>query len=182
MNIGFLFNVDWASYIDWFFRSIQIITFIVLIIKVSSHDEEYIDNVEIKSITPMQFDTLHSQFHYIREFKHMSNEESINHFLFYPKKIDIKNVDFFSLSINENSDDFFEEKIGTIEHLKNNTCLLIHTSIPGTIPNLRMRWETSSGEIGEYTFHMNGYNGNTNISSYKYKLSLKRKFLAIFGL
>lgn len=59
---------------------------------------------------------------------------------------------------------------------------MIHTNIPDTVPQLIMKWETVNGEIGEYTFQFNGYNGNTNISNYKYKLTLKRKILTILGL
>ena len=47
--------------------------------------------------------------------------------------------------------------------------------VPETIPNLKIKWETSKGEIGEYTFNYNGYNGNVDISSYKYKLTFKKK-------
>lgn len=179
MNIDFLSNINWTILIDWILRIIQIITFIGVIIKISFQNEEYIDNVEIKSITPMEFDPLHSQFHLISEFNHETNENSTNHYLFYPKNVDIKKVDFFSLSYEQ---DFIEEKIFTLENLKNETCLVIHTSLPGVIPNLRMKWETSKGELGEYTFYVNGYNGNTNISSYKYKLTFRRKILAVFGL
>ena len=54
--------------------------------------------------------------------------------------------------------------------------------VPETIPNLKIKWETSKGEIGEYTFNYNGYNGNVDISSYKYKLTFKRKILSILKL
>ena len=58
----------------------------------------------------------------------------------------------------------------------------LHTNLPENMPSLRMKWKTSQGEIGEYTFYSNMYNGNVNISSFKYKLTLKRKILALFGL
>ena len=73
-------------------------------------------------------------------------------------------------------------KLHTVKNLKNYTCLLIHTNLPENMPSLRMKWKTSQGEIGEYTFYSNMYNGNVNISSFKYKLTLKRKLLALFGL
>ncbi|MFV8044119.1 hypothetical protein ACMZ6Y_02200 [Streptococcus pluranimalium] len=172
-------NIDFTIIIDWILRIVQIATFIGVIIKVSFKGSGYVNNVEIQSIIPLQFDRLHDRFHFIREFNHTSNEDSTNHFLFYPKDVDIKKIEFLSLSF-ENK--LVETKLDTVEELKNNTCLIIHTSLPGTIPNLRIRWETSLGEIGEYTFTLNGYNGNTNISSYKYKLTTKRKLMLVLGL
>ena len=101
---------------------------------------------------------LHTRFHHVYEFKHNKNDKHYNHLIFYPKEVD------------------------TVKNLKNYTCLLIHTNLPETIPSLRMKWKTSQGQIGEYTFYSNMYNGNINISSFKYKLTLKRKLLAILGL
>lgn len=165
--------------IDWILRCVQIITFLGLIVKISFQNDAYIDNVEISSIVPMEFDSLNSQFHYIAEYHHVDNEQSTNHFLFYPKGTDIKKVVFYSLEFDTK---LKEKKLHTINNLRNHICLLIHTSLPGTMPNLRMRWETSSGELGEFTFYLNGYNGNINISSYKYKSSWKKKLQKIFGL
>lgn len=175
-----LSKIDWTTFIDWFLRILQIITFLGVIIKISFKNEDYIDNVEINSITPMQFDPLHNRFHFINEFNHTSNTESTNHFLFYPKGTDIKKLNFYSLTFRKKG--FKKKKIHSINNLRNNTCLVIHTNVPGTIPNLSMKWETSSGEVGEYIFHNNGYNGNTNISDYKPKLTLKRKLLLILSL
>lgn len=172
-------NLDITIIIDWILRIVQIITFIGVIVKISFINSEYVNNVEIQSITPFKFDRLHDRFHFIREYNHTPNKDSTNHFLFYPKDVDIKKIDFFSLSFQNK---LVETKLDTVEDLKNNTCLIIHTSLPDTIPNLKIRWETSRGEIGEYTFTFNGYNGNTNISSYKYKLTVKRKLMLIWGL
>lgn len=165
--------------IDWILRCIQIITFLGVILKISFQNDAYIDNVEISSIVPMEFDSLHSRFHHIREYNHVDNQQSTNHFLFYPKGTDIKKVEFYSLEFDTK---LKEKKIQTITNLENHDCLLIHTSLIGTIPHLRMRWETSFGELGEFTFYLNGYNGNINISSYKYKLSWKNKLQKVFGL
>lgn len=181
-----LSKIDWTTFIDWFLRILQIITFLALFFKIS-FKKEYIANVDIRSINPDEYDSLNSDFHFIHNYDHSQNCKSYNHFLFYPKGIDIKKVDFFSLEFNEkcirskSRKEFFETKIHSISNIRNNEGLLIHTNIPDTIPQLRMRWETSSGEIGEYTFRFNGYNGNTNISEYLYKLTWKKKLSLIFG-
>lgn len=83
--------------IDWGLRIVQIVTFVGLIIKISLKNEDYIDNIEIKTISPYEFNLLHKQFHFINEFNHTSNEISTNHFLFYPKGVDIHKIEFFSL-------------------------------------------------------------------------------------
>lgn len=187
MYIRFIANIDWTKVIDWILRILQILTFLGLMIKIGFKNEEYINNVEIKSLSPMQFDPLHNHFHFIYEYNHRSNLDSMNHYLFYPKGVDIKKIDFFSLSYDMkkykkyNEKGFSEKKIYSIKNIKNKTCLLIHTNLPEIIPNLRMRWMTSSGEIGEYTFQTNGYNGYTDISEYKYRLTWKRKIFQVFS-
>jgi len=94
--------------------------------------------------------------------------------------IDIKKIEVFSLKFDEKLIE--DELLYTKNNLINNYSLLIKTIVPETIPNLKVKWETSKGELGEYTFNNNGYNGNVDISSYKYKLTFKRKILSIFKL
>ena len=171
-------NIDHMSIlalsIDWFFRIVQIVTFIVLILKISYYDnKEYIDNVRIEKINPDNLDKLNSRFHYINEYEHVINEFHTDLFLIYPKNIDIKKIEVFSLKFDGQ---LIEDKLlYTKNNLRNNYSLLIKTMVPETIPNLKIKWETSKGEIGEYTFNYNGYNGNVDISSYKYKLTFKKK-------
>ena len=171
-------NIDHMSIlalsIDWFFRIVQIVTFIVLILKISYYDnKEYIDNVRIEKINPDNLEKLNSRFNYINEYEHVINEFQTDLFLIYPKNIDIKKIEVFSLKFDGQ---LIEDKLlYTKNNLRNNYSLLIKTMVPETIPNLKIKWETSKGEIGEYTFNYNGYNGNVDISSYKYKLTFKKK-------
>ena len=69
-------NIDYVSIltlsIDWFLRIVQIITFIVLILKINHYDN-YIDNVRIKKINPDNLEELNSEFHYIYEYEHIIN-------------------------------------------------------------------------------------------------------------
>ena len=88
-------NIDHMSIltlsIDWFFRIMQIVTFIVLILKISYYDnKEYIDNVRIEKINPDNLEKLNSRFHYINEYEHVINEFHTDLFLIYPKNVDIK--------------------------------------------------------------------------------------------
>ena len=183
MNIDCILNIDWSMYIDWLLRILQIATFIAVIIKITFLNKVYINNIEIKEIKPIEFESLHTKFHYIHEFKHNTSSKHFNHLIFYPKEVDIEIVEFYSLTYDSKSNCLVvNDKLHTVKNLKNYTCLLIHTNLPENIPSLRMKWKTSQGEIGEYTFYSNMYNGNVNISSFKYKLTLKRKLLALFGL
>lgn len=176
-------NIDYVSIltlsIDWFLRIVQIITFIVLILKINHYDN-YIDNVRIKKINPDNLEELNSEFHYIYEYEHIINEAHTDLFLIYPKNVDIKKIEVFSLKFDEKLIE--DELLYTKNNLINNYSLLIKTIVPETIPNLKVKWETSKGELGEYTFNNNGYNGIVDISSYKYKLTFKRKILSIFKL
>ena len=183
MNIDCVFNIDWSMYIDWLLRILQIATFIAVIIKITFQNKVYINNIEIKEIKPFEFESLHTNFHYIHEFTHNISSKPFNHLIFYPKEVDIEIVEFYSLIYDSKSNRLVDnDKLHTVKNLKNYTCLLIHTNLPENMPSLRMKWKTSQGEIGEYTFYSNMYNGNVNISSFKYKLTLKRKLLALFGL
>ena len=176
-------NIDYVSIltlsIDWFLRIVQIITFIVLILKINHYDN-YIDNVRIKKINPDNLEELNSEFHYIYEYEHIINEAHTDLFLIYPKNVDIKKIEVFSLKFDEKLIE--DELLYTKNNLTNNYSLLIKTVVPEIIPNLKIKWETSKGELGEYTFNNNGDNGNVDISSYKYKLTFKRKILSIFKL
>ena len=142
-----------------------------------------IKNIEIPEIKQIEIHSIHTRFHHIYEFKHDENDKHYNHLIFYPKEVDIEIVEFYSLNYDSRNDCLIvNNKLHTVKNLKNYTCLLIHTNLPENMPSLRMKWKTSQGEIGEYTFYSNMYNGNVNISSFKYKLTLKRKLLALFGL
>ena len=70
----------------------------------------------------------------------------------------------------------------TFRGINNGRGLIINLSIIGTVPHHMIRWETTSGEIGEYVFQMNGFNGNMDFIEYKYKYSIIGKLKKIFGM
>ena len=133
-------NIDYVSIltlsIDWFLRIVQIITFIVLILKINHYDN-YIDNVRIKKINPDNLEELNSEFHYIYEYEHIINEAHTDLFLIYPKNVDIKKIEVFSLKFDEKLIE--DELLYTKNNLINNYSLLIKTIVPETIPNLKVK-------------------------------------------
>ena len=162
--------------IDWILRVTGIITYIFLIFKIF-YNKEYIDNVKIKKINIDNTDFLNKEFHFIRTYEHRTSKTYTDLFLFYPKNTDIKEIEFFSLKYDKKlSEDKLLHKEKNLIH---NHCLIIKTIVPETIPDLKIKWKTGRGEIGEYIFYYNGYNGNVDIASYKYKLTLKRKIFTI---
>ena len=58
MNTDYFLKIDWAMYIDWLLRIIQISTFIGVILKISFQNKAYINNIEIQAIKPIEFDSL----------------------------------------------------------------------------------------------------------------------------
>ena len=58
MNTDYFLKIDWAMYIDWLLRIIQISTFIGVILKISFQNKAYINNIEIQTIKPIEFDSL----------------------------------------------------------------------------------------------------------------------------
>ena len=165
--------------IDWILRITGIITYIFLIFKIF-YNKEYIDNVKIKKININNTSFLNKEFHFIRTYEHRTSKTYTDIFLFYPENTDIKEIEFFSLKYDKKLSE--DKLLHKEKNLINNHCLIIKTIVPETIPDLKIKWKTSRGEIGEYIFRYNGYNGNVDSSSYKYKLTLKRKIFAILKL
>ena len=77
-------------YIDWLLRIIQISTFIGVILKISFQNKAYINNIEIQAIKPIEFDSFHTRFHHVYEFKHNKNDKHYNHLIFIQKKLILK--------------------------------------------------------------------------------------------
>ena len=90
MNTDYFLKIDWAMYIDWLLRIIQISTFIGVILKISFQNKAYINNIEIQVIKPFEFESLHTNFHYIHEFTHNISSKPFNHLIFYPKEVDTR--------------------------------------------------------------------------------------------
>lgn len=170
--------MNWIDIVDWFLRIVQIMSFIGLILKIS-FQTGYIDNVGVEAIEEPDSVINDKRFHRVDNYEHTENP--INYFLFYPKGTDIKWLDFYSLRY-DNEGNELAKFLNRREYIRNHTALLIRTTIMGVTPILKLKWETNSGELGEYTVQFNGFNGNTDIKSYKYKLTWKRKILSIFGL
>lgn len=74
-------NMSWEDRIDWFFRIIQIATFIILIVKVNAH-KGYIDNVQLIEIDDLQKIDENNELRFYRSFGNFEN--TCNHFLFRP--------------------------------------------------------------------------------------------------
>ncbi|HCN74094.1 hypothetical protein ACWN83_07745 [Pseudolactococcus plantarum] len=85
---------------------------------------------------------------------------------------------FFYISETDKKETLIEEIPGIKE---SNACAFKMTFI-GTVPTLKVKWETTLGEKGEYIFNMNGFNGNVNMTSYKYKLSFKGFIFKILNI
>ena len=90
-------------------------------------------------------------------------------------------LDFIDISYDEDMKEI-EGLRGTRTKIRNHTCIVIHTILPEGPPFFKVRWETSTGEIGEYAFTYNGFNGNVDSPSYKSDLTLKRKIMMILSL
>ena len=101
MNIDCVFNIDWSMYIDCLLRILQIATFIAVIIKITFQNKVYINNIEIKEIKPFEFESLHTNFHYIHEFTHNISSKPFNHLIFYPKEVYIEIVELYYLNYDK---------------------------------------------------------------------------------
>ncbi|WP_455224551.1 hypothetical protein [Granulicatella sp.] len=180
-------NIDYTKIIDWILRIIQIMTFIGVVCKVSFKKNEYSTNVRIERIEKNQFDSLNEKFTFIHSYEHVKNQKYIDYFILYPRGVDLVKVQFMKLDYKEVN--FFKRtfkeiktEVHSIKNIKDNTCVLISTVLPEVCPNLCIKWQTSNGELGSYIFHYNGFNGNTNMNSFKYKLTFWKKIQLILGL
>jgi len=170
-----------ASWIDWILRILQIITFIGVILKLTFNQNYYSDNVSLEKIKLEDFDSLNSRFEFIHEYDYIKDEPHVNYFLLYPKNVDIKKLDFIDISYGKNCKEIEKLRDSKI-NIRNHTCIVISTILPEGAPFFKVKWETSTGEIGEYVFRYNGFNGNSDSPSYKTKLTIKRKILMILSL
>ena len=180
-------NIDYTKMIDWILRIIQITTFLGVVFKISFKKNEYSTNVRIERINKNQFASLNDKFTFIHTYENIKNQNYIDYFILYPSGVDLINLQFFELEYKNNN--FFRKKfkenkkeIHSIKNVKNNTCVLISTLLPEVCPNLCIKWKTSNGEVGTHTFNYNGFNGNSNMNSYKYKLTFWKKIQLILGL
>lgn len=173
----FINNMDWTKLIDWFLRIVQILTFIGILIK-TSNKNEYVDNVKLEEVSYQDINSIYcnKKFHMVFSFGNAEHET--NHYLFYPVGTDLKKVSIYSIKDNIK----YDQKLETFRGINNGRGLIINLSIIGTVPHHMIRWETTSGEIGEYVFQMNGFNGNMDFSEYKYKYSIIGKLKKIFGM
>ena len=167
--------------IDWALRIMQIITFIGVILKISFNKNGYSDNVIMKRMKFEELDSLNMDFSFIQSFEDIQDSTYNEYFVLYPKNVDIISLKFIEIKYGKNAKEI-EEIRDTKKNVRNHTCIVISTILPEGAPHLRVRWETSNGEIGEYTFYYNGFNGNSDMISYRYKYTLKRKLMYIFGL
>ena len=172
---------DLAFWIDWILRILQIVTFIGVILKVTYTKNYYCDNVSVEKIEPKDIDTLNSHFRFIKRYDYTKEQSYGDYFLLYPKNVDIVKLDFIDISYDEHMNEI-EALRETSTKISNHTCIVIRTILPEGPPFFKVRWETSNGEIGEYAFTYNGFNGNVDSPSYKSKLTIKRKIRMIFGL
>lgn len=172
---------DLALWIDWFLRILQIVTFIGVILKVIYTKNYYCDNVSVEKIEPKDIDTLNSHFRFIQRYDYTKEQSYGDYFLLYPKKVDIVKLDFIDISYDEHMNEI-EALRETSTKISNHTCIVIRTILPEGPPFFKVRWETSTGEIGEYDFTYNGFNGNVDSHSYKSNLTLKRKIMMILSL
>ena len=172
---------DLAFWIDWFLRILQIVTFIGVILKVTYTKNYYCDNVSVEKIEPKDIDTLNSHFRFIKRYDYTKEQSYGDYFLLYPKNVDIVRLDFIDISYDEHMNEI-EALRETSTKISNHTCIVIRTILPEGPPFFKVRWETSTGEIGEYDFTYNGFNGNVDSHSYKSNLTLKRKIKMILSL
>jgi hypothetical protein len=172
---------DLAFWIDWFLRILQIVTFIGVILKVTYTKNYYCDNVSVEKIEPKDIDTLNSHFRFIKRYDYTKEQSYGDYFLLYPKNVDIVKLDFIDISYDEHMNEI-EALRETSTKISNHTCIVIRTILPEGPPFFKVRWETSTGEIGEYDFTYNGFNGNVDSHSYKSNLTLKRKIKMILSL
>lgn len=171
---------DLALWIDWFLRILQIVTFIGVIFKVIYTKNYYCDNVSVEKIEPKDIDTLNSHFRFIQRYDYTKEQSYGDYLLLYPKNVDIVKLDFIDISYDEDMNEI-EDLRETRTKIWNHTCIVIHTILPEGPPFFKVRWETSTGEIGEYTFTYNGFNGNVDSHSYKADLTLIRKIMMILS-
>ena len=174
-------NSNFTLFIDWTLRIIQIISFIGVILKISFNNNGYSDNVKIKKIRLEDLDSLNKNYSFIQNFDDIKGDISKEYFVLYPENVDIINLDFIEIKYGKNAKEI-EVVRETNKFIKNHSCIIITTILPEGAPHLRIRWKTSNGEIGEHTFHYNGFNGNLDMLAYRYKYTILKKIMCIVGL
>ncbi|MFC3928274.1 hypothetical protein ACVR05_06785 [Streptococcus caprae] len=169
--------MDWVNCIDWFLRILQIIAFVGVILKVSVQ-KGYSSNIKVEDVTQKEEKDYFSRFRFIDQYEHL--EHGFEKILIYPVETDIKKLVFYNLTYENGK--LIKKLIETKRDIKNSTAILLRTTLPEGVPSLKIEWTTSDGEIGEHIFRYNGFNGYHHLTEYKYRLTLKKKILSVFGL
>ncbi|HEM3474390.1 TPA: hypothetical protein U1B24_001039 [Streptococcus suis] len=165
-------------YIDWVLRILQILSIFILIIKISFNKSNIVDNVNILQLhTHEQIEEIKLRYYETCKIGNLSGEK----FLIIPRGVDLQKIEFYELSYNEKKNIFKKKRILKKENIQSGTGIILDTLVPCGIPNLRVRWQTSTGEIGEHTFHYNGFNGFQDMIEYKAKFSFWRKVMIFLG-
>lgn len=160
-------------FIDWILRILGISAFIGIFCK-AKFSKYYIDNVKIISIDSL--DDIEKKIKSVTESRILN--DGLNKFIIFPDKIDILQLKFFTLTEDGHKDTLIEE----IPIIQESHAFSFEITLIGTVPHNKIEWKTSLGEKGEFVFNMNGYNGNIDMTSYKYKLSLKGLLFKIFNI
>lgn len=166
--------------LDWVLRVSGLISLLGCIIAFLTTKREYISDVKIKQINDISnMDSL-ELYHY--DIFEMSNKSYAELFVIMPNGVDLKNVAFYELEYDEKRNKLFEKKLKEFKSLKNNYGIFVKTIVPEGIPNLKISWISSYGLRGEYIFQYNGFNGNGDLSNYKYNYTFIAKLRVFLGL
>lgn len=167
--------------VDWILRVSGLISLLGCTIAFLTTKREYTSDVKIKQINNISnMDSLGLYYYDIFE---ISNENYAELFAIMPNGVDLKNVIFYELEYDERCNKLFEKKkLKEFKSLKNNYGILVKAIVPEGIPNLKISWRSSYGLRGEYIFRYNGFNGNVDLSNYKYNYTFIAKLRVFLGL
>ncbi|MFL2140870.1 hypothetical protein [Ruoffia sp. FAM 26254] len=168
-TIGFL--------LDWTLRVTGAISICWHIIKSFFPNNEYIDNIVIKEIQSID-EAVNLDLHFFEVFKVNPCMEG-QYFVIYPVNADIKELRIIEVEYNGRR--LVNKKVlKTYKDITNNRGVVINTIVPDTIPFIKIEWNMGKGLKGEYPISFNGFNGNTNIVSYRYENNILRVINRIF--
>ena len=101
------------------------------------------------------------------------------YFVIYHVNADIKELRIIEVEYNGRR--LVNKKVlKTYKDITNNRGVVINTIVPDTIPFIKIEWNMGKGLKGEYPISFNGFNGNTNIVSYRYENNILRVINRIF--
>lgn len=167
--------------IDWLLRISGLISLLGCMIAFLTTKKEYTSDIKIKKLNDISdMDRLGLYYYDILE---VSNEEFVEFFAIIPNGVDLKNVIFYELEYDQKHNKLLEKnKLKEFKLLKDNNGIFVKTIVPEVIPNLKISWISSYGLRGEYIFKYNGFNGNTDLSNYKYNYTFIAKLRVFLGL